>query len=93
MGARIFACYARLLPYCMVNKEKEPCRALAQCSSGRNRRQIRVQKLDDVRKGVFVIHKLIVIEEVNSCAYYASSGNKSETCPIAFEISWPSWGS
>ena len=89
MGARIFACYALLLTRCMVNMEKEPCRTLARCSFDRSRRQIRVLKVDDVRKEVSVIHKLIVIEEVDSCGYYASSGNKSGTSPIAFEIFWP----
>lgn len=86
MDRCIFACYALLLTRCMVNMVKEPYRALVQCSFDRSRKQEGVLKVDDARKEVSVIHRLIVIEELNSCGYYASSGNKSGTSPIASEI-------
>ena len=92
MDHRIFACYALLLMCYMVNMEKEPCRTSVQCSSDHSRKQIMVQKVVNGRKEVFVIHILIVIEELNFCENYASFGNKSGTCPIAFGIFWPSLG-
>ena len=90
MGRNTFACYALLLTHYTVNMEKEPDMILVPYSFDYSRRQMEVLRVVNARKEVFVTHKLMVIEELNSYEYYASSDNKSGTSLIAFEIFWPS---
>ena len=89
----IFACYALLLMYYRENREMEPCRTLVRCSSDRSRMQMGARRAVDVQTVVSVIRILIVIEEAYLYVDYASSSNKSKTCPIAFELSYSSLGS